>query len=233
MRDTGGRRFAGGAARARSSRRGEEHRRDARASARRRVRGARRDVQAAGGSERSALRRVAVEPVRADGHVHGNAPRRQRLEVRRCDRAAPTCRRHGTSRRADPAASSWRSSTPASSTIPTSTASPRPRRMCRPDASSAATTSSPSDVGSPTLPLNFVANDGDGRDPDPTDPGRLADGGRRLRGRLRRAGGQQLARDAHGRRRRGDAPTTERASPASAGTSACSRSARSAGAAGR
>jgi len=28
-----------------------------------------------------------------------------------------------------------------------------------------------SDVGSPTLPLNFVANDGDGRDPDPTDPG--------------------------------------------------------------
>jgi len=28
-----------------------------------------------------------------------------------------------------------------------------------------------SNVGSPSLPLNFVANDGDGRDPDPTDPG--------------------------------------------------------------
>ena len=28
-----------------------------------------------------------------------------------------------------------------------------------------------SDVGSPQLALNFVANDGDGRDPDPTDPG--------------------------------------------------------------
>ena len=27
------------------------------------------------------------------------------------------------------------------------------------------------DVGSPSLPLNFVANDGDGRDFDPTDPG--------------------------------------------------------------
>ncbi len=27
------------------------------------------------------------------------------------------------------------------------------------------------DVGSPTLPLNYVANDGDGRDADPTDPG--------------------------------------------------------------
>jgi serine protease len=28
-----------------------------------------------------------------------------------------------------------------------------------------------SNVGSPTLPMNFVANDGDGWDPDPTDPG--------------------------------------------------------------
>ena len=62
-----------------------------------------------------------------------------------------------------------------------------------------------SNVGSPTLPLNFVANDGDDRDPDPTDPGNwLAAGDVWRGGWFCRAGGQQLARNAHGRRGRGE-----------------------------